>query len=314
MSTLLITGSHGLVGTAIREFLARDGHHIRCLDLCAAEDDGRGDVREHHAVTSAAEGCDGIIHLAAVSRVIWGERDPELCRTTNEGGTGNVLRAALASARRPWVIFASSREVYGEPDALPVREDAPLRPVNIYGRTKIAGERLVEEARGAGLGTAIVRLSNVYGSVHDHVDRVVPAFARNALAGQPLRVDGANHTFDFTHIDDTARGIAAVVDALTAGEWALPPIHFLTGSPTTLGELASAAIDIAGSASALIDAPPRSYDVARFFGDPRRAEELLGWRPQVTLREGLGRFIAALRSSPNSNPSSNPSFAKETLT
>src|SRR5690606_18739564 len=189
---------------------------------------------------------------AAVSRVIWGERDPALCRATNEGGTRNVLHAALASPRRPWIVFASSREVYGEPDALPVGEDAPLRPVNVYGETKIAGERLLEEARGAGLATAIVRLSNVYGSVHDHVDRVVPAFARSALAGDPLRIDGAEHTFDFTHIDDTARGIAAVIDALEAGERRLPAIHLLTGVPTTLGELASAAVDLAASASPLV--------------------------------------------------------------
>jgi nucleoside-diphosphate-sugar epimerase len=299
MSRILITGSHGLVGAAMTSLLTSAGHHVRSLDLRAPEHDGRGNVLDLRAVEAAVAECDGILHLAAVSRVIWGERDPALCRATNEGGTHNVLRAALASTRRPWIVFASSREVYGEPDALPVREDAPLRPVNVYGETKIAGERLLEEARGAGLATAIVRLSNVYGSVHDHADRVVPAFARSALAGEPLRIDGAEHTFDFTHIDDTARGIAAVIDALQAGERRLPPIHFLTGTPTTLGELAAAAVDLAGSASLLVHAPPRSYDVARFYGDPSRARTLLGWQPHVSLRDGLARFLAVLRATPS---------------
>lgn len=299
MSRILITGSHGLVGAAMTSLLTSAGHHVRSLDLRAPEHDGRDDVLDLRAVEAAVAECDGILHLAAVSRVIWGERDPALCRATNEGGTRNVLRAALAPSRRPWIVFASSREVYGEPDALPVREDAPLRPVNVYGETKIAGERLLEEARGAGLATAIVRLSNVYGSVHDHADRVVPAFARSALTGEPLRIDGADHTFDFTHIDDTARGIAAVIDALQAGERRLPPIHFLTGTPTTLGELAAAAVDLAGSASLLVHAPPRSYDVARFYGDPSRARTLLGWRPRVPLRDGLAHFLTALRATPS---------------
>ena len=302
MSRILITGSHGLVGAAMTSLLTSAGHHVRSLDLRAPEHDGRDDVLDLRAVEAAVAECDGILHLAAVSRVIWGERDPALCRATNEGGTRNVLRAALAPSRRPWIVFASSREVYGEPDALPVREDAPLRPVNVYGETKIAGERLLEEARGAGLATAIVRLSNVYGSVHDHADRVVPAFARSALTGEPLRIDGADHTFDFTHIDDTARGIAAVIDALQAGERRLPPIHFLTGTPTTLGELAAAAVDLAASASPLVHAPPRSYDVARFYGDPSRAHTLLDWQPRVPLRDGLARFFAALRATTPPEP------------
>jgi len=297
MSKILITGSHGLVGSAMRRLLTEVGHDVRCLDLRAPATDGRGDVRDAASLPALIAECEGIIHLAAVSRVIWGEQDPDLCRETNIDGVGNVVRAALAASRRPWLIFASSREVYGEPETLPIAEDAPLRPVNVYGETKIAGERMVDEARAAGLVTAIVRLSNVYGSLDDHADRVVPAFARQAVAGETLRIDGSDHTFDFTHIDDTARGIAAVIDAFGRGVRDLPPIHLLTGRPTTLGELARAAVDLAGSTSHLREAPPRSYDVARFYGDPRRALELLGWQAQVTLRDGLRGLIAAIRTA-----------------
>lgn len=292
MPTILVTGSHGLVGTAIRALLETNGYRIRCLDLRA---EPAHDVRDLRTLETAVAGCDGIVHLAAVSRVIWGERDPELCRATNIGGVRNIVSAAVTAKRRPFLVFASSREVYGEPASCPVAEDAPLQPVNIYGETKIAGERMIAEARAAGLSTSIVRLSNVYGSLVDHADRVVPAFTRQAVAGEPLRIDGKDHTFDFTHIDDTARGIAAVVEAIENGVDDLPPIHLLTGQPTTLGELALATIDLAHSRSALREAPARSYDVARFYGDPGRARRLLGWRPQVELRTGLRRLIEDIR-------------------
>lgn len=294
---ILITGSHGLVGTGLRQLFAAQGHAVRSFDLRAPKDEGCGDVCDRGALDRAVDECSGIIHLAAVSRVIWGERDPDLCRATNIGGVRNVIRAALSSKRRPWLIFASSREVYGEPESLPVREDAPLRPVNVYGETKIAGEQMIISARQEGLGTAILRLSNVYGSRHDHADRVVPAFARQAVVGAPLRIDGADHTFDFTHIDDTARGVAAAAELLASGERDLPPVHLLTGRPTTLGALAAAAVDIAGSASPLRPGPPRSYDVARFFGDPQRARELLGWEARVSLHDGLSRLVAEIRGA-----------------
>ncbi|MEZ5069360.1 MAG: NAD(P)-dependent oxidoreductase, partial [Bacteroidia bacterium] len=214
---------------------------------------------------------------------------------TNVDGLRNVLQAAASSERRPWVVFASSREVYGQPDRLPVTEDCPLRPVNLYGRSKVAGEQLVDAARRDSVRACVVRLSNVFGATGDHADRVVPAFARAAVLGQPLRVDGADHTVDFTHIDDVTRGIVALTDLLLGGRDAPPPIHFVSGTPTTLGELARMAVAIAGSSSPLRHAPPRDFDVARFVGDPKRARELLGWAPEVRLEDGLTRLLQAFR-------------------
>jgi nucleoside-diphosphate-sugar epimerase len=252
-------------------------------------------VRQAEHVRTAIADCDGVVHLAAISRVVWGERDPALCWSTNVGGLRNVVDAALARARRPWLLFASSREVYGQPATLPASEDAALAPVNVYGRSKVAGENMVLEAREAGLRTAVVRLSNVYGSTGDHADRVLPAFARAAVAGQPLRVDGMGHTFDFTHIDDVASGVSALAELLRQGEQP-PPIHLLTGLPTSLGQAASLAIELARSQSTIVEAPPRSYDVATFYGDPGRARALLGWTARVTLPEGLGRLINDFRA------------------
>lgn len=295
MSRILITGSSGLIGSALTTLLKARGVAVRGFDL-SANDQSRGDVCDLAQIQRDITDCDGIIHLAAISRVVWGERDPELCRATNVGGVDNVLKSAAVSKRRPWVIFASSREVYGQPDRLPASEECPLRPVNVYGRSKSEGEGLIETARRNGLRACIIRLSNVFGTIDDHADRVVPAFARAAVMGEALRVDGAGHTFDFTHVDDVARGIVTLADLLQAGEAPPPPIHFVSGRPTTLGELARMAIDIAASPSPVRLAPPRTFDVSTFYGDPSRARAILGWSPQMSLHQGLGRLIKDIRT------------------
>lgn len=294
----LITGSSGLVGSALRKSLQSQDFEVEGLDLRAVGPEA-GDVREAERVRKAVAGCDGIVHLAAVSRVVWGEQDPDRCQSTNVEGLRNVLDAAIQQARRPWVIFASSREVYGQPDCLPATEDSSLRPLNVYARSKVEGEELVALARRIGLRAAVIRLSNVYGSVDDHIDRVIPAFARAAVTGGTLRVDGREHTFDFTHIEDVTRGIVSLVHLLRVGSEPPPPIHFVTGQATTLGHLASMAIDIAASSSDIKFAPPRQYDVAKFYGSPARAGHLLQWSPKISLRMGLAMLIADLRALPN---------------
>lgn len=282
----------GLVGAKLAMKASDEGWSVSVLDV--RDPAQRGDVRDAHSVERAISGCVGIVHLAAVSRVIWGEQDPALCWATNVDGTRNILDGAIASPHRPWVVFASSREVYGAQLQLPASEDAPLVPVNVYGRSKVAGEQLVVGARAAGLQTAVVRLSNVYGSSHDHADRVVPAFVRAAVEGSPLRVDDAANTFDFTHVDDVAGGLIAIMRALERGE-SLPPLHLVTGQPTSLGGLAALVLELTGSRSAITEAPSRTFDVARFYGDPTRAWDVLSWRAAIPLREGIVRLVADLR-------------------
>jgi len=290
---IALTGSEGLIGSALAAALTARGDVVRRLDVRAPHgDEAHGDVRDAERVARLLDGCDGVVHLAAVSRVVWGEREPERCVAVNEGGTRNVVDAALAATSRPWVLFSSSREVYGEA-ALPVHEDTPVHPVNVYGRTKVAGEAMTFGARAKGLRTAVLRFSNVYGSTRDHADRVVPAFCRGAALGLALRVDGPLHTFDFTHLDDTVAGVVRAVDALAAGVGDLPPIHLLPGVPTTLGQLAVMAAAAGGWRSDIREAPSRSFDVARFCGDPRRAMELLGWAARVPIERGVADFVRA---------------------
>lgn len=292
-----MTGSAGLIGKGLAPVLRSRGYRLRCLDLRQPPGHpGRGNVLDASAVRRLVDGCDGIVHLAAVSRVVLGERDPALCWSTNVLGTQAVLDAALASERRPWVLFASSREVYGQARELPVSEDCPLQPMNVYGRSKAEAEARLFDASAKGLRTAILRLSNVYGSTDDHPDRVVPAFARAASFGLPLRVDGSEHLFDFTHLSDTVAGIMAAIDQLEQSV-PLPPVHLLTGQGTTLGELAALAIRAGGFRSSRTEAPARSYDVARFVGNPGRAYAVLGFRAQVSIAQGMMWLVREFASS-----------------
>lgn len=296
---VLITGSRGLVGTKLVGALAAAGWETVMMDLRGAGAE-RGDVRDRWRVAAAVDGCEGIVHLAAMSRVAWTERDPAGCDATNVGGVKNVVDAAAAQGRPPWLVFASSREVYGEPrpgDA-PVGEDAPLRPINVYGRAKVVGEEIVVAARARGVRSAVVRLSNVYGGLDDHHDRVVPAFVRAALTGAVLRVEGAERGFDFTHIDDVTRGLTMIVRMLSAGVAFVPTVHLVTGRATTLGELSRMAVVAAGArvGARVVETAGRSYDVTGFVGDPARAAAVLDWRATVGIAEGVQRYTDAMRA------------------
>lgn len=283
---VLVTGSSGLVGRSLCAALESSGAEVERFDIDAAGT-AYGDVRDSDRVRSSVLRCDGVVHLAAVSRVSHAERDRAQCWSVNVDGSRNVLAAAGTSPGRPWIVFASSREVYGEPARLPVHEDAPLRPMNTYGRSKVAGEEMMEAARRAGTRACVARLSNVFGSIHDHPDRVIPSFVRRALMSDALRVDGAEHTFDFTHVDDVARGLLQLVEMLASGEAAPPPLQLVSGVPTKLGDLATTVVEIAGSQSTIQEAPPRDFDVTRFVGAPERARGLLGWAARTSLRDGL---------------------------
>lgn len=293
---ILITGGAGSIGTALGRALELRGVEVAILDL-RASGESKGDIRDASSIRHALRQCTGIIHLAAVSRVAWGEQDPRTCESINVDGTRQVCAAACEFGQPPWLLFASSREVYGEPAEIPVVENAPLRPINVYGRSKVDGEMLVAGARNRGLRAAIVRLSNVYGGAQDHTDRAVPTFSRAALRGAAIDVAGTHRAFDFTHIEDVVRGICSLVELLDAGETP-PPIQLATGAATSLGELARIAVEAAGSRSVIREHPAGSFEVSRFVGDPRRARAILGWEAQIAVRDGMTRLIREQRTDP----------------
>lgn len=309
--TIGITGSEGFIGTTLASSLEACGYSIRRFDLSLPSDHpGSGDLRDRYKVLRFVEACDGIVHLAAVSRVAWGELNPGLCWSTNVEGTQNLLRAALNARRRPWLLLASSREVYGEPTSLPVREDSELSPVNVYGASKVVAENAVVTARQSGLVVGIVRLSNVYGPGRDHPDRVIPAFARAAAMGGVIRIDGPSRIFDFLHVDDAIAGITAMVRRLDSENRALPTVHLVSGRGTTLREVAQIAVDASGKSTQMFVSAERQYEVSQFIGDPSLSRTVLGWRATRTLEDGVRQLVAAFASRRRfAHPNSERRFA-----
>lgn len=297
---ILITGSEGLIGTALLKLFKKQNIQILRFDKKFSEDHpSYGDILNEGLLNKVINECDGIIHLAAVSRVIWGEKDPDLCWKTNYEATCSLLESALNSTKKPWVLYASSREVYGNPSVLPATEKTPHSPINIYGESKAAAENAMLEARDSGLNTAIVRFSNVYGSFNDHHDRVIPAFCKAAATGTPIRVDGSKNTFDFTYIDDVAEGTLKIINLLCAGEKNLPPFHLTTGKQTSLEQAANLANKAGKNQSEIREALPRQYDVPHFCGDSSQTQRILGWTPKVDIEEGIKRLTALFQDLTN---------------
>jgi UDP-glucose 4-epimerase len=290
MSRILVTGSEGLIGVPLCRALQGAGHQVAGFDLRAAGA-ARGDVRDPVAVRRALAGCDGVVHLAAVSRVMEAEANPADCWATNVDGLRNLLAAVTGNAQPPWVIFGSSREVYGNPAVLPADEDAPPQPLNRYAASKLAGEQLVVAAAASGVRAMIARFSNVYGSAADYADRVVPAFALTAARGGRLCVHGHDHRLDFTHIDDLTRGLVELVARFGLARVDVPTLHFVTGRGTSLGELAELSCSLSESVCEIVYAPETGLHASNFAGCGARTRAHLGWEPRIRIEDGLKRLI-----------------------
>ena len=287
--TIFLTGARGLIGQAVRDMLQARGFSVIGCDLRAAHEAEKYDFRDARNVQKNINQCDGVIHLGALSRVIWGEQYPALCRSINIDGARAVLSATVGSARKPWLIFASSREVYGTPPALPCSPATRPNPENTYAKSKLAGEIMALDLRRHGNRVAVVRFSNVFGTTTDYHDRVVPAFAKAAANNGILKIRGADNVFDFTALEDVVAAVSKTMDALIAGIGDLPPIDIVSGRATSLRDLAEMALAKGGGR--IIIAPPQGFYPKNFQGDPRPAEKLLGWRPQQVLEEVVGRLV-----------------------
>jgi len=294
-----VTGGAGFIGRhLVARLVTLKAGPIAVLDnlyrACARADfpDSvqflQADIRDREAVADAMRGCETVFHLAAQSNVMGAVADVDYAFSANVAGTYNVLRAARdAGVKR--LVFTSSREVYGDPKTLPVRETAPLRPKNAYGASKAAAEVYCELAAREGLETVVLRLSNVYGPGDQ--DRVIPRFAKAATAGEPLTIYGAAKILDLIWA-------GTAVDAiLTAGfgPWVSEPVNVASGKPVLIAELARRVVELTGSSSRVQVVAERQQEVGQFVADITLGKRLLGlqepedplWRLPETLS---GRF------------------------
>lgn len=282
----LITGGAGFMGSHLVDALVERGHRVVVLDnlrrgrmshLQEALGSGRvrvvvGDVRDYETVLRAMRGVEVVYHLAAQSNVMGSVQDTAYCLTSNVQGTSNVLKAvAFHEVQR--VVFASSREVYGEPESLPVREDAQLAAKNTYGASKVAAEAVCRGwQRASHLQCSILRFANIYGP-RDR-DRVIPLWLERARCGQDLALYGGQQVLDFLWVGYAVEAMMAAARRSLDG-----PVNVGSGCGTALPDLARLTLRLTGSSARIEWHPAREVEVVQFVADVGRMRAVLGVDP-----------------------------------
>ncbi len=223
---VLITGGGGFIGTHIAINLAKKGFEIRLFDLnfdnfgilckkigyCPEAEKIIGNVLDEEGIASAANGCDYVVHAAAMLGVKNTELKRLECLNVNILGTINVLEACVKE-RVKKIIFTSSSEVYGEPVECPISETNPTSPVSLYGVSKLAGEEYMKAySNKYGLEYSIVRFFNVYGP-GQVAEFVMPRFIKRVLNNEPPVVYGSGSQIrTFCFVEDAAEGVSKVLE------------------------------------------------------------------------------------------------------
>jgi UDP-glucose 4-epimerase len=305
MQNVLVTGGAGFIGSHIvRAFLA-DGAEVTALDNLSSgkrsnlpdgvtliEDDIRSDESSRLIRDG---GFDVICHLAAQIDVRKSVTDPAFDVDVNIGGTVRLLEAVRASGKKStrFVFSSTGGALYGDMVALPTPETAAKDPQSPYGTAKLSVEYYMGYfARVHGLNTIALRYGNVYGPRQDaHGEAgVVAIFCERILNGTPLTVFGdGRQTRDYVYAGDVARAnfLAAKCALPAAGSLDVRAVNIGTATETDVVTLARILQEISGGETDIQHAPERAGEVRRSSLDPAKATSLLGWRPEMTIQQGL---------------------------
>jgi nucleoside-diphosphate-sugar epimerase len=289
--SVLVTGSEGLIGKELSRKLEEKKINFVGYDIKNGQD-----ILDQESLEKIIFDIDGVIHLAAISRVVAGYNDPYKAVVTNVIGTTNILDLIRRKNPSCWMIFGSSREVYGESQCVK-KESDPQKPVNVYGASKSAGEYLsLCYGNNYNLRTFVVRFSNVYGGLNDHPDRVIPRFFIQALANSDITVYGGNQIFDFVHLSDAVDGLIKLIQKIINNEkLEYRTLHFVTGKSLSLVELSNKIIKLTNSKSIVKYLPRREFDVDTFIGDPSVTMNALDWQPKISIDEGLESYLKLIK-------------------
>jgi dTDP-glucose 4,6-dehydratase len=299
----LVTGGAGFVGSHLCEHLLRNGSAVVCVDNFVTSSpaniarlvDLPGFRVIEHDITEpllVTEACDVVFHLASAASPRDYYRLPIETLRTGSHGTENALN--LASMHGARFLLASTSEVYGDPHEHPQRETYwgnvnPIGPRSVYDEAKRYGEALVSAyRRERGADTVIARIFNTYGPGMRAGDgRMVPAFIGQALAGEPMTVEGSGEqTRSLCYVEDTVRGLVALAASGHPG-----PVNI--GNPRELSVLriAEEIRALTGSRSPVTHVDAATDDPRRRCPDITLAGRVLSWRPEVSLTDGLGRTV-----------------------
>jgi len=294
---VLVTGGEGFIGSHLVERLLREGARVRALIHYSPSGrlgwlDGRaddveilaGDVRDAGRVLQAADGIDVVFHLAALVGIPYSYEAPESYVQTNVVGSYNVLSACRQVGVQR-MVQTSTSEVYGTARYVPIDESHPLQPQSPYSASKIGADMLALSFWHAfELPVAVVRPFNTYGP-RQSTRAVIPTILSQLYAGaEQLHLGATSPTRDFNFVEDTAAGFMAVAAADQT-------TNVGSGREISVGDLVALLMQITGHQAELVTDQsrlrPAGSEVERLLCDNTRALELAGWKPEVSLEEGL---------------------------
>lgn len=308
----LVTGAGGFIGSHLVERLVAEGAGVRAFVHYNAlgawgwldESPGRenvevvaGDVADHESVRKACEGVEVVFHLAALIGIPYSYSAPISYLRTNVEGTLNVLSAArdLCVQR---VVHTSTSEAYGTARRVPMDESHPLQAQSPYAATKIAADKLAESFHlSFGLPVVTLRPFNTFGP-RQSSRAVIPTVITQALAGETVRLGNVGPTRDFNFVANTVDGFvrAAVADGVEG-----KVLNLGTGRETSVLDIVKAVGRILGKSLSVIEEGDRKRvpgsEVERLVADASSAKALLGWRPEVSLEDGLVRTVDWIRAN-----------------
>lgn len=307
MTRVVVTGAAGFLGARLCRRLVADGREVVGLDDLSTADGSNltglrtdpafdlvvGDVTEPWTLSGPV---DQVLHLASPASPRDYQRDPVKTLRTAALGTERALVFAGAHGSR--LVFASTSEVYGDPAVHPQPESYwghvnPVGPRSMYDEGKRYAEALVTAWRGQyGVDTAIARIFNSYGpGMRSDDGRLVPTFVRQALAGEPLTVNGdGRQTRSLCYVDDTVAGLLALARGTVAG-----PVNIGNDDERTVAELARLIVELSRSTSVIEHAAEVVDEPRRRCPDLSVAMRVLGWRPTTSIVDGLMRTIEHVR-------------------
>jgi len=309
-SRILITGADGFIGSHLTEAAVRAGYEVRAfvlynsqgswgwLDECEQDLRGSfevfaGDVRDPHGVRTAMEGCEAVLHLAALIGIPYSYHSPDTYVDTNIKGTLNVVQAArdLDVAR---VVHTSTSEVYGTAQFVPMTELHPLHGQSPYSASKIGADQIAMSFYSSfGTPVTIVRPFNTYGP-RQSARAVIPTIITQLASGQRrIKLGATEPTRDFSYVTDTVAGFLA---ALRCEHCVGETINTGSGFEISIGDTARVIASVMGLELEIVSdearlRPPGS-EVERLWAATDKARKLLGWQPQYGGLEGLHRGLA----------------------
>jgi nucleoside-diphosphate-sugar epimerase len=311
VSTYLVTGAAGFIGSNIVEELVSRGENVRALDnlstgkmsnlapFMSRIDFIEGSLLDSDLLNTAVRGVDYILHQAALPSVPRSVSDPLKSHEANATGTLKLLIAARDNGRVKRIVYASSSSVYGDSPTLPKREDMPTQPLSPYAVNKLAAEQYCRVfTRVYRLPTVALRYFNVFGPRQDPNSQyaaVIPAFIASVLAGnRPTIYGDGTQSRDFTFVKNVvlANLLACETDAAN-GE----AVNIACGERTSLLDLMTDINEILGTNVEPQFQPVRTGDVKHSLADIGKATRLLGYKPFVSFLAGLAATVSALQDA-----------------